>query len=59
MNTEKLNAEILELTIKLNNALVKLDEEGDWFKDKSTIDNVFTLNQQLSEKIKLKNHQGS
>lgn len=55
MSVDNLEIEILELTIKLNKALIELEKEGDGFIDKSKIDKVYSLNKQLEEKINLKN----
>lgn len=55
MSVDNLDIEILELTIKLNKALIELEEEGGGFIDKSKIDKVFSLNKQLEVKIKFKN----
>lgn len=55
MNKNYLDKEISELMIKLNNALIELEEEGNGFIDKSKIDKVFSFNRQLQEKINLKN----
>jgi hypothetical protein len=57
MTNNNLDEEILELTIKLNNALKDLQEEGNGFIDKNAIEKVFSINRELEEKIKLKNNQ--
>jgi len=55
MDTDLLDKEILELTIKLNKSLIELQEEGNGFLDKSKIDKVFSTNKLLQEKLNLKN----